>query len=205
MVDAVIFDAFGTVLQINNARHPFRQLLKLGIAQGRRPRPDDAALLMSNPWSLAQAAEQFGIAVVPEVLARIQAELDAELVGIEPFADALSCIGKLQGQGIKVAICSNLAQPYGAAVERIFPGLDGYGYSYAVGALKPDRRIYDAVLAQLGVAAGRVWMIGDSQRCDRDGPAERGIRGHYLNRSGNATPADFSDLLSFAEAVLAAE
>nr|WP_238451413.1 HAD family hydrolase [Pseudomonas amygdali] len=140
-VQAVIFDAFGTIIRIENARHPFRQLLKLGIAQGRRPRSDDASALMSHPWSLAQAADHFGIDVPPTELARIESELDAELAGVQPFTDALSCIEALQARGLKVAVCSNLARPYGAAVKRIFPGLESYGFSYEIGTLKPDRRI----------------------------------------------------------------
>ncbi|UZJ62940.1 hypothetical protein OKW98_15485 [Pseudomonas sp. KU26590] len=45
MISAVVFDAFGTLLNVNvnvnvnvkSKRHPFRQLLKEGIAAGRRP------------------------------------------------------------------------------------------------------------------------------------------------------------------------
>ena len=204
-VQAVIFDAFGTIIRIEKARHPFRQLLKLGIAQGRRPRPDDASALMSHPWSLAQAADHFGIDVPPTELARIESELDAELAGIQPFTDALSCIEALQARGLKVAVCSNLARPYGAAVKRIFPGLESYGFSYEIGTLKPDRRIYDAVLTELAVDACKVWMIGDSQRCDRDGPIALGVKGHYLNRTREGSPSDFHDLMAFKDAVLISE
>src|SRR3546814_6363047 len=102
---------------------------------------DDASMLMSHPWSLAQAADYFGIDVPPAELARIQSELDAELAGIQPFTDALLCIEALQARGLKVAVCSNLARPYGAAVKRIFPALESYGFSYEIGTLKPDRRI----------------------------------------------------------------
>ncbi len=204
-VQAVIFDAFGTIMRIENARHPFRQLLKLGIAQGRRPRPDDASVLMSHPWSLAQAADHFGIDVPPTELARIESELDAELAGIQPFTDALSCIEALQARGRKVAVCSNLARPYGAAVKRIFPGLESYGFSYEIGTLKPDRRIYESVLTELAVEACKVWMIGDSQRCDRDGPIALGVKGHYLNRTREGSPSDFHDLMAFKDVVLNSE
>ncbi|WP_262384440.1 HAD family hydrolase [Pseudomonas fragi] len=65
--------------------------------------------------------------------------------------------------------------PYGAAVDRIFPGLDAYGYSYSVGVLKPHPSIYCSVLDQLAIEPSKVWMIGDSPRCDRDGPTAQGI------------------------------
>ncbi|WP_277342863.1 HAD family hydrolase, partial [Pseudomonas viridiflava] len=66
---------------------------------------------------------------------------------------------------------------------------------------KPDRRIYEAVLTELAVDACKVWMIGDSQRCDRDGPIALGIKGHYLNRTGAGSPSNFRDLMAFKHSV----
>lgn len=192
---AVIFDAFGTLLSIGRSTHPYRQILRAGIAQGRRPRPADIELLMTRPLDLHGAAEHFGIAMSKQELQVIQGALDDELATIEAYPDALQAIDLLRGQGLKVAVCSNLALPYGAAVHRCFPGLDAYALSYAVGATKPDPRIYQEACRQLGVEADQVVMIGDSQRCDRDGPAAVGIRGYYLGRSGGG---DYADLLSFA-------
>lgn len=34
-VKAIVFDAFGTVVQIEQTRHSFRKLLKIGANQGR--------------------------------------------------------------------------------------------------------------------------------------------------------------------------
>lgn len=201
-VKAVIFDAFGTVLKIHSGCHPYRQILKHGRAQGRPAHADDAKLIMTNPLSLQDAADHFGITVPSQKLRRIQAELDDELRAIEPYEDALTAIQTLKSAGIKVAICSNLAQPYSAAIERLFRNLDAYGYSFAVGVLKPDPRIYQNVLDQLGVAPGEARMIGDSKRCDRDGPTAFGIKGHYLARSGQAGDGDFAELKGFAAALL---
>lgn len=36
MVDGVIFDAYGTLLEIRNRQNPYRRLLRLGSQQGRR-------------------------------------------------------------------------------------------------------------------------------------------------------------------------
>lgn len=200
-VKAVILDAFGTVLKIHKGCHPYRQVLKIGRLRGRGVRADDAKIIMTNPLSLEAAAAHFGIALLPSELERIQAELDSELQRIEPYEDALLAIEALQSAGIKVAICSNLALPYREPIERLFPGLDGYGYSFEVGALKPDTRIYRYVIDQLGVAAHETWMIGDSQQCDRDGPTKFGIKGHYLDRCHTRTEG-FAELRSFIRVVL---
>ncbi|WP_425338625.1 hypothetical protein [Pseudomonas batumici] len=60
-VKFVLFDAFGTLVRIPNASPPYRQILKEGIRQGRRPRPDDLHHIMASPLSLSDAAEHFGI------------------------------------------------------------------------------------------------------------------------------------------------
>ncbi|RMV32861.1 hypothetical protein ALP12_200415 [Pseudomonas savastanoi pv. phaseolicola] len=53
---AVLLDAFGTILQIKTGKHPYRQLLKEGLRNGRRPSPDDAKQLMTFNGGLSQAA-----------------------------------------------------------------------------------------------------------------------------------------------------
>ncbi|NMX83640.1 HAD family hydrolase [Pseudomonas sp. WS 5503] len=174
--------------------------MKAGIKQGRRPRPEDASLLMSGGYGLAEAAELLGIEVRPQEMARLEAVLRAEVASIEPYADAVLCIKAIKAAGIKVGICSNLAMPYGAAVTRHFPDLDAYGFSFDVGVLKPDRRIYEAVLRDMGVAAEDTWMVGDSQRCDKYGPEALGIKGHFLQRAGGELP----DLLEFRNIVIRA-
>lgn len=201
-VKGVVFDAFGTIVRITNPKHPYRQILKIGAVQGRRPSRRDIAVLMANPFTPKQAADQLGISISLPQLCQIKSELNVELASIEPFADALACINELKTRGIKVAVCSNLALPYGEVVETHFPNLDAYAFSYAVGALKPNSMIYEAALSQLSLGAESVWMIGDSQRCDRDGPRHYGIRGHFLDRTGTGVLCDFSDLCAFQDAVL---
>lgn len=72
--------------------------------------------------------------------------LDDELQAVERYEDAITVVQVLKSAGIKVAVCPNLAQPYCELVERHFPGMDACGYSFAVGALKLDPRIYQNVL-----------------------------------------------------------
>lgn len=208
-IAAVIFDAFGTLAQITRPTHPYLQLLREGRLQGRKFRPDDMQTLMTHKLSISQAAVWFGIQVSPDRLHFLEQALDAELASIEPFPDALEAIAMLRAAGIRTAICSNLAMPYGPAIQQIFPNLDGYGFSYEVGAMKPSPIIYRHTCELLGVrpgddfgSHGRVVMIGDSARCDRDGPRRCGISGFLLRRGHSE---GFSSLTDFARAVLAYE
>lgn len=56
-----IFDAFGTVVRIGRRTNPYRQLLREGIKQGRRPHPGDAHLIMTLNLDLRGVAEHLGI------------------------------------------------------------------------------------------------------------------------------------------------
>lgn len=193
---AVMFDAFGTLLQIRQPRHPFRRLLKLGLAQGRRPRAGDTRWLMQHCHGLADAAVALGIEVSDAQLLMLEALLAEELASSTAYPDALDAVALLQAQGVRVAVCSNLAGPYRDAVVRLFPALDAYAFSCELGAMKPDREIYEKTLELLESSAENTWMIGDSQRCDRDGPQAIGIRGHYLDRTHGL--GDYAELTAFA-------
>lgn len=204
-VKFVLFDAFGTLVRIPKASHPYRQILKEGIRQGRRPRPEDLHHIMARPLSLSDAAEYFGIKVPAELMAEIHGALETELSRIEAYEDGLRAVERLQAEGVKIAIASNLAAPYAAPVRRLYPTVDAFGFSFAVGALKPEPFLYRATCELLGAeitdngGEKNVLMIGDSEKCDRDGPMGVGIQGFILNRNGGK---DFTSLDEFANSVL---
>jgi len=205
---AAIFDAFGTIIQIKSGVHPYRQVIKEGIRQGRRPQADDAHVLLTLNLSLPEAAEHLGIKIAAARLSEIEDALEGEISAIEAYPDALEAIALLQAHHVLVGVCSNLAAPYGAAVKRLFPKLDAYAFSYELGVIKPNPTIYQAACQMLGGVPGnifgseRVVMIGDSLRCDCHGPREVGIIGVHLDRSGLGR---VSNLIDFANHVINSE
>lgn len=198
-VPAVIFDAFGTLIKISRGSSPYRKILKIGIEQGRRPQPRDAECILSLPMDLRQAANFFGISIDPSVMVRLESDLTRELADIQPYPDGIHAVRLLQDAGVKVAVCSNLAKPYAAAIERLYPMLDGYSYSFQVGAVKPSFKIYNHAIHTVAASPAEVWMIGDSKECDCDGPTAFGMRGFWLDRQGRSL---HSSLYQFAEGVL---
>ena len=88
---AVIFDAFGTLLKIQNGRHPYRRLLKLGQSGGRRPRPDDAHVLMQEPLTLTEAAARLGINVKRSELYELE-QLRATITAQARAGDYIVCM-----------------------------------------------------------------------------------------------------------------
>lgn len=206
-IKAVVLDAFGTILRITTGSHPFRRLLQEGRRQGRRPKPNDALQILTLNLDLSEIAEHFGIQIGAADLQKLTLELNAEVDTIQPYQDAVEAIALLRSHEIQVGVCSNLAKPYGAALKRLFPDLDGYALSYELGAIKPHTEVYMSICKTLEVFPGHLFernadqvaMIGDSVRCDRDGPREVGIMGFHLSRSGEG---EFADLLQFAKAVV---
>lgn len=197
---AVIVDAFGTLLQIRAGHHPYRQLIQMGIAHGRRPQPRDLHVILQEPLTLTATAERLGIRITATELASLEAQLAEDVSQIEPFSDALQAVHLLRAAGINVAVCSNLAWPYTQAVERCFPDLNAYFYSCTLGVMKPHPGIYAHVCQALGRLPAETVMIGDSLTCDCAGPRQAGLHGYHLKRDGAG--GDFADMVSFARRVL---
>lgn len=207
VISGIIFDAFGTLVRIGQRTNPYRELMREGRRQGLALTSDTMHFAMTTNQPLDAAASQLGIALTPSKLNELSLVLETELSSIQPFPDAVEAIGLLRKAGFRIGICSNLAYPYGPIVKSFFPNLDGYAFSYQLGCVKPDPVLYQSVCNQMGVqpihcltgGVGRVLMIGDSRRCDRDGPRAAGIMGFHLERKPHG---QIRDLNQFASLVL---
>lgn len=205
MQTSVIFDVFGTLIRIQEKRNPYLQLLKYARRQGVSPRTEHLHMFMTRELDWREAADALGIRAGYVKLHGLSRMLQEELESMALYDDALEAIEMLREAGVRVGLCSNLASGYGQAVRALLPSLDAYAFSYEVGAMKPDPLIYYTACCEMGVApkeqlwGGRVVMIGDSIRCDRDGARAAGLAGFHLSRAGRG---DFSNLIEFARAVL---
>jgi FMN phosphatase YigB (HAD superfamily) len=66
----------------------------------------------------------------------------------------------------------------------LLPDLDSYSWSFEVGAVKPDPRIYEHALSTLGVDAARTLFVGDTPEADLHGPRRAGMRACLVDRNG---------------------
>ncbi|MFL9891041.1 MULTISPECIES: HAD family hydrolase [Paraburkholderia] len=193
---AVVFDLFGTLLQIGDRRSPYRLLMQWMRDAGRRPLPDDAARLMSRPAPLSDVGTLFGVELPDDLLATAQRALEDEVNSLRLFPDTVMSVALLRDAGVRVGICSNLASPYGDAAKALLPMMDAYAWSYEAGAVKPDPAIYQHVLDQLGCAAHDVLFIGDTPAADIDGPRAFGMSARLIDRkAGQSLNSVLSDLL----------
>ncbi|TDJ76245.1 HAD family hydrolase [Pseudomonas putida] len=209
MISAVVFDAFGTIVRIGQRTNPYSVLLREGRRQGLALRPDSTHFVMTANLSFDQVADHLGIELPSSRRAEMNDALSKELTSIELYPDALEAIDQLQEAGVIIGICSNLAQPYGPVITKAFPHVQCHAFSYELGVMKPDPSIYLSICREMGVEArcaelerarekDRVVMIGDSRKCDRDGPKAVGIVGYHLDRSGQG---EISDLMQFANLI----
>ncbi|WP_255477840.1 HAD family hydrolase [Cellvibrio sp. KY-YJ-3] len=125
--------------------------------------------------------------------------MQEELASLTLFDDVLPALDILAKQGIPLAICSNLAKPYGVVIDKLLPQFKFSRHlSYEIGAIKPDREIYESIVAGTGSAPGQILFIGDTCLADYEGPTEFGFRAKHLVRSqpseGN-TIASLKDVL----------
>ncbi|WP_157314453.1 HAD family hydrolase [Chitinibacter sp. GC72] len=193
---AVIFDVFGTLLEIGQQHHPYLLLMRYLRAQGRQPQADDSRTILTFDGSLAELAAHLGTTVPADQLATCEAALQADLNSIACFVDVAESFAALRQRGCRIAICSNLAQTYGARVMELLPDADVYAMSYQLGHIKPEPEIYQYVLDKLNLAATDCIFIGDSTYADRDGAKAMGMDGRLLDRpSGQQLKGLLADVL----------
>lgn len=182
-IKGVVFDVYGTIAEIRDQQRPFRQLFNLMRDTGTSLLNDYAELLMSRALDLRQAAQHFNAAIGEEALNHLDLALQRELRSIVLFNDAIPVLTQLKQSGYKLAICSNLAAPYAPPIEQLLPfRLDSYGWSFEVGTVKPDPKIYHQVCQQLGLQPEEVLMVGDTLEADVLGPRSIGMRSIQIVR-----------------------
>ena len=168
--------------------------------QGRKPRPDDARALMTADKECKELLAGLGIYPPSELLEQLHREIQEELDNLELYDDVQPAVDGLLNAGIPLAICSNLSRPYGASIERLLPQVGLMRcLSYQVGAIKPEREIYDWIVRESGMPAQQTLFIGDTRLMDYDGPIKYGFRALHLVRNqptGGGTIASLEEILN---------
>jgi putative hydrolase of the HAD superfamily len=152
-------------------------------------------------WNLGGVgAPELGLAIWRRALAEYglddqQAEFlaaaqwQAELAAYRAYDDVAALVEGCAAAGIRLALVTNgPSSVQRAKLDRV--GLTGAFHalliSAEVGTAKPDTRIFEVALAELGVDAdpARVWHVGDSLEFDIAGAQAAGVGSVWLNRNG---------------------
>ena len=181
--ELIAFDLFGTLVRFGVKRHPYRRILIWAKESGRRPRPNDARQLMTLDVPPEAVFKQLDISPPPELLERFRIDITEELESLTLFDDVEAILNSLVRAGVRLAVCSNLAQPYGAAVDRLLSQFDLIRcLSYQVGCIKPDAEIYAWLVRESGVTKEKTVFVGDNLVADYEGPTAFGFKAFHLVR-----------------------
>ena len=179
----IVFDAFGTLVKIGESRSPYRKLMRWLKANGRKPTAQDAGIIMSNSLDIEQLAKLFGVEIPEQLAIDINNDLQLELSTIQLYDDSLPTLQTLKEKGFKIAICSNLAKPYGEQLKKILPNLfDIVIFSYEVGAIKPEQEIYGVIQSFFCCDFSEMLFIGDHPVLDVKTPISIGMSARLIER-----------------------
>jgi HAD superfamily hydrolase (TIGR01549 family) len=180
-VKGIVFDLYGTLLSkprhLNAYKSLYRRLQEHGLC--------DTTLLsafMTQPLSVDDAIARSGIDLPLAQRELLYEELALEIEAIAPYSDSQHLIDVMNGLGLKVAVCSNLALPYEQVALDSLSGVDAWVMSFRVGCKKPDPRIYALTQQALALSASDLLMVGDSLANDVIGPKVCGMKAIQIVR-----------------------
>jgi FMN phosphatase YigB (HAD superfamily) len=109
MIEAVIFDLYGTLIRLDRDTSPYLRFARL-------VRPDDPRSVvlrsvLTDTRGLGDFAARLGVPP-PSGVEALEADLERDLQSAEAFGDAAEALAGLRGRGLKLGLISNLAAPY---------------------------------------------------------------------------------------------
>jgi putative hydrolase of the HAD superfamily len=214
--DAVLLDAFGTLIGIDEPYGRLRRSLRrhlgaeVSMAEAERAflaemhyyaghcheGSDAAALAGLRARCAAIVLEELGIDADPAVAA----VLLRDAIAFRAFDDAAPLVAGLRSAGVAVAVVSNWDCSLREAL--VGAGLEiGLVFdSASAGSSKPDPGIFRRALRALGVEPGRALHIGDTEETDGAGGRAAGVDVRIVDRgaaaAGPGTITSLTDVLA---------
>jgi len=192
MVKAILFDFWGTLVE-NGVYSPVRQvrsILRLDMPFQDYIVAFEEVFMTKDFDNLSDAfimvCKQFGIKPDDIMMERLVGTWNKNTLLARPFPETLQVLEDLR-KDYKVALVSNTDR---FSVEQVLDKfnlrsyLDGIALSYQVGALKNNKKLFDAALKELKVKHKDAIMVGDSVESDIKGAENAGIKGLLLDRRG---------------------
>lgn len=181
----IAFDLYGTLVRYRVMHHPYRKILQWARQNGRKPQPDDARYIMTADAAPEIVFSQMGIFPPMSLLDQFDEDIQEELNNLTLYDDVATALDLIASEDVQIALCSNLAKPYGGVIDKLLPQ---YKFirclSYEINAIKPEIKIYDEICKLSGVDKNKVLFIGDTKLADFDGPLHYGFHALHLIREG---------------------
>lgn len=133
-IEAVYFDAFGMLVEITDKRQAFLPLFR---ALSADKRCELKHRLMRETQAVDDWPELLGVEVDDMTRLDVVARVTAEVCSVAMRPGMADIWNGLRGQGLKLALCSKLASPYGTVIRHILPDVpDVEGLSCKVGTTR---------------------------------------------------------------------
>jgi len=195
MIAAVLFDVYGTLLDVHSA---VAQAWSGSSAAGELVSRTWRAKQLEYTWTyslrgeyrafrdLTEAALDFALAVAKVTDMSQRARLLEAYEHLAAFSDVVPALSKLKAGGIRLAALSN-GDPdmleAGLRSSECLSHLDAVLSVAPLKIFKPDRRVYELGREWAGVAASNVAFVS-ANAWDAGGAAAFGFRTFWLNRAG---------------------
>ena len=178
-IEAVCFDAFGTLVEITDKQQAFRPLFRALTPDKRRALKHR---LMREDRPFTDWPKALGVELDPYVLLDVLNRNLGEVLSVRLRPNMVEAWTMLRNNGVRIGICSNLSSDYVQSLQRVLPDRpDVEVLSCKIGAIKPEPAIYAAVLDELEIEADRVLFVGDTPRVDIEGPRAAGMRAIHVD------------------------
>lgn len=181
MIEAVVFDLYGTLIRLESDTRPYYRLARLI----RPDAPGEAVRrsLLVPSVGIGDFAARLG-GDPPSETASLEEDLRQDLLSACLFDDVLEMLSSLREQGCKLGLISNLASPYKEPYRRcgLAPFFDVSLFSCDVGCRKPEPLVFTLMADALACDPACILMIGDSRGSDYDGAIAAGMAALQLCR-----------------------
>lgn len=203
MIKSIIFDLYGTLLQLTQDSTPFLKLARrnstLDFQNAIKIALTNHCPTLDEYANLINLEQQKDFESLEEIL-------HDDLQHVELYPDSIPTLKALKKSNIRTAVISNLATPYkkpfsNHKLEKFF---DAVIFSCDCGYMKPNPQIYKLALDRLGSIPHETIMVGDSLKSDVIGPSKLGIVSYHLVRSDrtNSSLTDISSLDSLPDKIM---
>jgi HAD superfamily hydrolase (TIGR01509 family) len=198
-IQAICFDAFGTLVEITDKRRPFRALLRGGV------KGITAEEVLTKPLNLREVAAGVSHELGEGGLAELEADLQAECASVRLRPGIAEIWQTLRERGLRIGVCSNLALPYGEPLLAVLPDTpDAVILSYEVGLAKPDPAIFHLVCDRLSLQPAEILFVGDTPSADIDGPQAIGMSAMLISDFEIYSRRDVHKIGELSEDIIAA-
>ena len=123
-IEAVCFDAFGTLVEITDRRQAFRPLFNALSPEKRRALKHR---LMREDRPFTHWPEALGAEVDPRVLLEVMERVMIETGSVTLRSDMAGIWARLRSEGLRLALCSNLSSDYVQALRSALASRCGSG------------------------------------------------------------------------------